>query len=233
MKAEFIKKDLAKLANKQKAKILSGFFKTGKGEYGEGDIFIGITVPDQRKIANRYIDIDLKEVKKLLDSKIHEHRLTALLILVEKFKRRRKHKLVTFYVKSLYRVNNWDLVDLSAHYILGEWIFIHPTKRHFDLLYKLARSKNVWHRRVAILSLFAFVRKGKTKEMIKMCQFLLNDPHELIHKAMGWMLREVGKKSPKELRGFLNRNITKIPRTTLRYAIERFPEEERKSYLSK
>ena len=183
-------------ANPKKAKILQGFFKTGKGEYGEGDVFLGITVPIQRKIAKEFKEIDYKEIQELIESKIHEKRLIGILILIEKFKNseeKEKKQIFEFYIKNSKNVNNWDLVDLSAEHIVGDYLFDKPK----DILYSLAKSENLWQRRISIVSTFAFIRKGELKDTLKIANILINDKQELIHKAVGWMLREVGKKDEK------------------------------------
>jgi len=225
-----IKSDLRKLQNPQKTKILSRFFKTGKGEYGEGDIFLGITIPNQREISEKYQDLALKDLQKLLSSKIHEYRLTALIILVNKYKKADsslKERIVKFYLKNTKHINNWDLVDLSSHYILGN----HLLNKEKTIIYKLAKSKNIWEKRIAILTTFAFIRNNKFEETLKISEILLNDKHDLIQKAVGWMLREVGKKDEKAELKFLDKNYKKMPRTMLRYSIERLEEKKRKFYL--
>jgi 3-methyladenine DNA glycosylase AlkD len=225
-------RELNKLKNPAKAKILAGFFKTGKGEYGEGDVFLGITVPLQRTVAKKFIGLDFLEIQKLLNSKIHEHRLVALLILVEKYRKgeeKEKGKVVKMYLKNTKKINNWDLVDLSAHYILGDYLLT----RNRKILYKLACSKNLWEKRIAIISTFALIRAGEFEDTLKISKILLKDNHDLIHKAVGWMLREVGKRDQKVEEKFLLRYYSDMSRTTLRYAIERFPKEKRQSYLNK
>ena len=226
-----LKKDLRAFASTAKAKILAGFFKTGKGEYGEGDIFLGVVVPDSRKIAKKYLFLPLTLIQKLLDSKIHEERLVALLIMVQKYERgseAKREKLVNFYLKSTKRVNNWDLVDLTAPKILGT----HLVGRGRSILYKLAKSKNVWERRIAIISTFQFILNGECADTFRIAEILLKDKHDLIQKAVGWMLREVGKRVSREKEEeFLKRNYKKMSRIALRYAIERFPEDKRKRYL--
>ena len=228
-----IKKELNSLANKKQAKILQRFFKTGKGEYGEGDIFLGIKVPVQRKVAGRFEDLSLGDIEQLLHSSIHEYRLTAIIILVNQFKKADedvKEKIYKLYLRNAKWVNNWDLVDLSAHYIVGAYLL----DKQRDVLYKLAKSKMLWERRIAIIATFVFIRNNDFKDTIKLAQILLKDKHDLIHKACGWMLRETGKKSEngeKELIKFLNKHALKMPRTMLRYAIERLPETKRKYYL--
>lgn len=226
-----LKKDLRKYIKKDKANILSRFFKTGKGQYGEGDIFIGVMVPDSRRVARQYSEIEIKEVDKLIKSKIHEERLVAVLILVDKYKKgneKTKKEIVGFYLAHAKYINNWDLVDLSAHYILGNYLI----KKDRKILFKLAKSKNIWEKRIAIISTFAFIYNNEFEDTFKIAEILLVDKHDLIHKAVGWMLREVGKRvSEKELEKFLNKNHQSMSRTTLRYAIERLPEEKRQYYL--
>ncbi|MFC1685459.1 DNA alkylation repair protein [Nanoarchaeota archaeon] len=229
MSAQNIKKDLKKLENKKQAKILQGFFKTGKGQYGEGDVFLGIKVPVQRTVAIKYKDLPLKEIKQLLQSKIHEHRLVALLILVNQFERNiEKEKIFNFYLKNAKNVNNWDLVDLSAPYIVSKYLF----DKKKDILYKLAKSKNLWERRISILGTFYSIRNGQFKDALKIFEMHLKDNHDLIHKAVGWMLREIGKKDQKTLETFLKKHYKNMPRTMLRYSIERLPETKRKAYLN-
>ncbi len=232
--------ELLKLKNKDKSKILTRFFKTGKGEYGEGDVFLGITVPVSRSIAKKYAHIDFKEIQELLNNKYHEVRLVALLILVQKYKTCIKQnlphrqdlcgKIVEFYLKNTKNINNWDLVDLSAHYILGDYLFY----KDKNILIKLAKSKNLWERRIAIISTFAFIYKGEANWTFKIIDILIKDKHDLIHKACGWMLREIGKRvDEKQLISYLDQNSDKMPRTMLRYAIERLPETKRLYYLNK
>lgn len=225
-----LKKDLVKLRDPAKAAILSGFFKTGKGQYGEGDIFWGITVPKQRKVAEEYVDIDFAELDKILASRIHEHRLVALIILVAKYKKAdtgSQKKIVDFYLKNLKYVNNWDLVDLSAPYILGEYLL----GRDKSLLYELAKSGNLWGKRVAILSTFAFIKRNEFGDALAIYKILLLDKHDLVHKACGWMLREIGKRDIDVELAFLNKNFRKMPRVMLRYAIERFESSKKEFYL--
>ena len=229
-----ISQELKSVADSRNAKILAGYFKTGKGEYGHGDVFLGIKVPIQRVIAKKYKDADLVSISKLLKSKIHEHRLTALMILADQFEKAKtdalKKKIVTFYLKHITCVNNWDLVDSSAQFILGEWLY----DKDRSILYKLARSKNLWERRISIIATFAFIYKGEHKETFKIAEMLLKDEHDLIHKASGWMLREVGKRArERELLKFLDKHYKVMPRTMLRYAIERLSEPKRRHYLSK
>jgi 3-methyladenine DNA glycosylase AlkD len=226
-----LKKEIQSLANPQKAKLLQKFFKTGKGEYGEGDIFLGLIVPQQREIVKRYSEIHLSEVQELLNSKYHEYRLIALLILVSRYKKSNKKEkkiIFEFYLKNTKYINNWDLVDLSAPNIVGNFLYEKDKK----ILYKLANSKNLWEKRIAIISTFAFIKENQLEDSLKISKILLKDKHDLIHKAVGWALREVGKKDKKMLENFLKANYKNISRTTLRYAIEKFPEKERKNWLN-
>ncbi len=215
----------------EKSKILSKFFKTKKGEYGEGDLFLGITVPKIRSLVKEYWEeTSLKELKELLKSKFHEERLTALLILVKKYESsENKKRVVDFYLKNLIHVNNWDLVDLSAPNILGDFFSENPKK----ILYKLAKSKNLWEKRIAIVSTLTFIRKNNFNDTLKISRILLKDKHDLIHKSVGWMLREVGKRDLKVLENFLEENYKQMSRTTLRYSIERMPPTKRRYYLTK
>ncbi len=218
-------------ADAQKAHTLRRFFKTGKGEYGEGDMFLGIVVPTQRKIANQFSTLSLNEIEKLLTSKIHEHRLIALLILIEQFNKGNetiRNTICSFYLSHTKYINNWDLVDLSAHHIVGAYL----EKKNRDILYGLARSESLWERRIAILSTFYFIKRGDFKDTLQTAKILLHDSHDLIQKAVGWMLREVGKRGgEKEEVEFLDAYAHEMPRTMLRYAIERFPQEKRAKYL--
>ncbi|GBE17126.1 DNA alkylation repair enzyme [bacterium BMS3Abin15] len=227
---KFLRKELKLKSDPRRAKLLQGFFKTGPGEYGEGDIFLGITVPEVRKTATKFNELKFSDVKKLLGSKIHEERLTALLILVHNFNignEAERNKIFKFYLANTKNINNWDLVDLSAHKIVGE----HILDRSRNILYKLARSKKLWEKRISIISTFAFIRDNELKDSLKISEILLNDDHDLIHKAVGWVLREVGKKSLATEEKFLKKHYKKMPRTMLRYAIEKFPEKKRKAYL--
>lgn len=223
-----LKIDLQDLTDPKHAKILQKFFKTRKGEYGDGDIFLGIKVPLQRKVAKKYYEISLEDIQELLKSRIHEHRFIALIILIAKYKKTSyQEKIFNFYLKNSKKINNWDLVDLSAPKILGEFLI----DRNKEVLYRLAKSKNLWEKRISIVSTFAFIRKKEFEDTLKISEILLKDGHDLIHKAVGWMLREVGKKDEKVLEKFLQRYYSDISRTTLRYAIERFEENKRKRYL--
>ncbi len=227
-----LQKDLRKFAKKDRAIVSQRFFKTGVGQYGEGDIFVGATVPECREVAKKYFDLSLSDLKALLYSKIHEERLIALFILVYQFEKgdkKIKEKLYKFYLANAKQVNNWDLVDTSAHKIVGAYLLENPKEK--KILEKLANSKNLWERRISIIATFQFIKTGELNESFKIAEMLMYDKHDLIHKAVGWMLREVGKKDKKALVSFLNKHKHHIPRTALRYAIERFPEAERKKFL--
>lgn len=222
--------ELRKASDAERAKSLAWFFKTGTGEYGEGDRFCGITVPALRKIASRYRDLKLSDIKKPLGSHIHEHRLVALLILVDQYKRAdapAREKIFDFYLANTRRINNWDLVDASARDIVGEHLVARPRA----ILYKLAKSPDLWERRIAIIATHAFIRRGDLTDTFSISELLLADKHDLIHKAVGWMLREAGKQSEPQLVRFLKAHYSAMPRTSLRYAIERMPEAVRKRQL--
>jgi 3-methyladenine DNA glycosylase AlkD len=228
-----LRKEIDEAKNPEQAKNLQRFFKTGKGQYGEGDVFFGIKVPVQRKIVKKYWKyISLKDIQELLNSKFHEERMIGLLILVEAYKKSKKDKMkqreiFEFYLKNTSRINNWDLVDLSAPNIVGDFCSIEGT----EILKFLAKSENLWERRIAILSTAAFIKKRIFGETLAIADMLLKDEHDLIHKAVGWMLREVGKKNQEVLEIFLKDRYKEMPRTMLRYSIEKFPEEKRKAYL--
>ncbi len=222
--------DLAALANEERAIVLQRFFKTGKGEYGEGDRFLGIPVPAQRRAALRHRDLTLKEIARLLRSKIHEQRLCALEILVWQYERgneEKREEIFRFYLDHTAGINNWDLVDASAPYILGEHLFRRPK----EPLEELAISDNIWRRRIAIVATLGLIKHGHVATTFRIARLLLDDKHDLIHKAVGWALRETGKVSEAKLVGFLQKNYDALPRTALRYAIERFPAERRKRLL--
>jgi 3-methyladenine DNA glycosylase AlkD len=226
--------DLKQKSNKSQAALAQRFFKTAKGEYGYGDIFIGVKVPVIRQIAKKYQILSLSEIEKLTSSKLHEVRLCGLVIITMQYKRAKgeieQKRLFEFYLKQIKkgRVNNWDLVDVTAP-IMGGYLI--PRSDSMQLLKKLAKSKDLWQRRSAILFTFAYIRKRELKPTITIVKMLINDKHDLIQKASGWALREVGKKNVSLLREFLRDNSTKMGRTSLRYAIERLPNAERKRWL--
>jgi len=225
-----IKESLQKLADKNTAEVLQRFFKTGAGEYGEGDVFIGIKVPPLRKLAAEFQDTPLKSLRRLLKSEIHEERTLALMILVRQFARADENvreRIYDFYVAHTSFINNWDLVDGSAPYIVGPFLW----KRDRSPLYVLAKSTSLWERRIAILSTFYFIRQNDFVDALKISELLLADEHDLIHKAVGWMLREIGKRDRAVEESFLKTRCRTMPRTMLRYAIERFPEPHRRRYL--
>ncbi|MFA5093314.1 MAG: DNA alkylation repair protein [Candidatus Omnitrophota bacterium] len=225
-----IRKALRKYANKEKAKVLLSFFKTGPGEYAQGDIFLGVMVPFIRKVLKAFQDLSLQDVIKLLHSKIHEERLLALLILVSQFNsgdRKLKVKIFKLYLSNAKFINNWDLVDLSAPQIVGGYLADKDRK----VLYKLVNSSSLWERRIAILGTFAFIRAGDFADTFSIIKHLLCDKEDLIHKACGWMLREVGKRNLLQEEDFLRKHYKIMPRTMLRYAIEKFPEKKRKLFL--
>ncbi len=228
---ETIRKEIKRLADPEKAKILQRFFKTGPGQYGEGDVFAGLTVPVIRKLVRKHRDISPTEASELLRSPVHEERLLALLILVEKARRgddATRKRVYGLYLKNTRYINNWDLVDLSAEHVVGA----HLDGADRAPLYRLAGSKSFWERRIAIVATFHDIKRGRSDHTLALADVLMGDRHDLIHKAVGWMLREVGKRcSADTLREFLQTRYLSMPRTMLRYAIERFPEEERKAWL--
>ncbi len=227
MELKSLKKDLRNAADFKKAKDKERYFKTGKGEYAEGDVFIGISTPDQRKIVSNYKFLNLSQIRDLLSDKVHEFRFCALLLLIEKYQEDEK-KIVDFYLNNLDRVNNWDLVDLSAPKITGDYFLNREKGRLKELIF----SDNLWKRRVAIVSTLGFIREGHLDTTFDYSKLLLKDPHDLIHKAVGWMLRETGKRDKERLKEFLRKNSSHMPRVTLRYSIERFDQEERNKFLS-
>lgn len=228
-----IQEALAVLSIPEKAEFFPKFFKTGKGEYGEGDLFLGVKVPDQRSVAKAYYQkISLEELSTLISSKYHEHRLTALFMLILKFEKTKdpaaKEEIVTFYLNHLPHVNNWDLVDSSCYKILGRYAFENQ-KEH--LLRDLSESEEMWHKRIAVVGTMHYVKKGSfelTKELVTRN---LKHPHDLMHKANGWLLREMGQKNEDELISYLNKYYKEMPRTCLRYAIEKLQEDLRQDYL--
>jgi len=231
MSLESLRREIRAKADKEKAGFLKRYFKTGEGQYGHGDVFLGITVPENRKLAIKFHELHLDDVKELLKSRIHEERFIALEILDFKYNKgdeKEKREIYNFYLKNTKYINNWDLVDVSAPCIVGAYLFKNKDKK---VLYNLAKSSNIWEKRMAIVSTFYFIKNNGFKDTLKISEILLNDSHDLIHKAVGWMLREVGKRDEKELERFLIKHHKNMPRTTLRYAIERFPKEKRLKYL--
>lgn len=236
-----LRKEIQKIADPKKAKVLQGFFKTDEGEYGAGDVFVGLTVPQSRQLAKKYQDLPLQDIETLLTSKIHEERLIALFLLIKKFEtgnEEMKKQIYDFYLANTKYINNWDLVDTSAGYIVGGYLWGHggdggETSKEDSPLMKLAKSESIWERRIAMLSTFAFIRKGEPDEVLKIAEILVHDEHDLIQKAVGWMLREIGKRCSEEAEeAFLKKYYQTMPRTMLRYAIERFAKEKREAYLT-
>lgn len=224
--AALAKRALAQFGSPERAAGVMRFFKTGKGEYGEGDVFIGCTVPECRLVAKEFRALPLAEVEKLMMSRIHEERAVGLFILVAQFERSPDRKIFQLYRKRLAFVNNWDLVDLSAPGIVGGWLADKPRGW-------LAKSKVLWYRRIAMVATFHFIRRGESKDAIRIAEALVNDEHDLIHKAVGWMLREVEKRASAEaLNAFLRKHARTMPRTMLRYAIERLTPAEKKKWMS-
>lgn len=225
-----LQKELKALGNPERAKASVWFFKTGKGQYGEGDRFLGITVPIQRKIAKRYVHLSLSDIQKLLTSPIHEFRLVGIFILVYQFEKadtKNQKRIYAFYIKNAKRINNWDLVDSSAPYITGSYLLHSPR----NILYRFAKSKNLWEKRIAIIATAQFIKHNQFEDTFNIAEILMADTHDLIHKAVGWMLREVGNKNRLAEEKFLKKHYQQMPRTMLRYAIEKFPEKRRKQYL--
>lgn len=227
-----IKKELRQAASPEKAAILQRFFKTGPGEYGAGDKFIGVVMPDQRVIAKKYFEIlSLPETEELLHSPYHEDRMLALIILTFKFAKAtagEQAKIYKLYLKNTKWINNWDLVDVTTPRIVGAYSFYHDRQ----LVYKLVKSKSLWERRIAVLATFYYIKQGEISDSLALAKLLLKDDHDLMHKAVGWMLREVGKADQKALENFLDEFAHRMPRTMLRYSIERLPESRKKKYLS-
>jgi 3-methyladenine DNA glycosylase AlkD len=229
--AEKIRQDLKELADESKARVLQRYFKTGPGQYGEGDVFVGVTVPQSRKIAKLHFQsTGLSDVEELMRSKVHEERLVALLMLVHKYEAGEKG-IARFYLDHLMHVNNWDLVDLSAPNILGA----HLAGKPRSLLYRLAKSRNIWEKRVAIVATYYFIRRDEFDDTLRIAELLISDrvQHDLIHKATGWMLRELGKRNSSVLMSFLDAHFSEMPRTMLRYAIEKLPVRNRNFYLAR
>lgn len=239
-RADDIKRELAAVATPTKATSSARFFKTGPGQYGEGDQFVGATVPEQRVVAKRYRDLPIDEAAKLLHSPVHEHRLTALMIWVyqwPKLDQDGRTAVHQAYLANTARINNWDLVDTSAGWLVGDYLWQESAERvpvgGYLLLTKLANSKLLWERRISIIATFRFIMAGEPAETLRIAEILIADSHDLIQKAVGWMLREVGKRCGRTtLEQFLATHYQTIPRTALRYAIEHFPAEQRARYLA-
>jgi len=230
MNAKTIINKLIAQRNPEKAETVSSFFQTKKGQYAEGDVFLGVTVPQSRKVVASYTHLPLLEVEKLLQSKYHESRFVALVILVDKFERGNKatkEAVYNFYLNHTQRINNWDLVDVSSYKIVGSWLL----DKDRAILYDLAKSTWLWDQRIAIVSTMAFIRNHEFEDTLRLSEYFLTHTHHLIHKACGWMLREVGKRNKATLTQFLNNYAPQMPRMMLRYSIEKLSKEERKSYL--
>ena len=218
------------VATEERRKVNEWFFKTGKGEYGYGDIFLGVTMPNIRRIAKEFSqEIFLQELTKLIQSPIHEVRLCALIILVNKYNKEEPDRIYHYYLKHLNSINNWDLVDSSAPYIVGDYLY--NNQEQSKILLEFSQSENLWVRRISIVSTFAFIKNNEFNKTLEIAKLLLNDDQDLIHKAVGWMLREIYKRDKRIIKRFLRQNYALIPRTTLRYAIERMDKEERFLYL--
>lgn len=226
-----LKNELAKYVNDEKATFLPRFFKAFPGGYGEGDKFIGVTVPNQRKVAKNFQSLSLEEIQNLLDEDVHECRLTALFILIHKFEKSndtQKEEIVSFYLKNAHRVNNWDLVDSSAYKILGPYL----VDKDKSILYDLSKSGHLWKQRIAIITTYYFIKQQMYQDALAISKILLHHDHDLIHKAVGWMLREIGNRDKELEVEFLKQHYKDMPRTMLRYAIEKFEKEERKKFLN-
>lgn len=234
MSTEKLKAELIAAGSETKARELSRFFKTGQGEYGEGDKFIGVTVPVNRAITRRYLHLRAPQLVDLLRSEIHEVRLSALICMVEQYKSRhtsdsQRQEIVNTYIANTCYINNWDLVDLSVYNIIGAHLLHHDR----ELLYRWADSELMWEQRMAIVATMWFIRHGEYDDTIRLAERLCHHPHDLMQKAVGWLLREVGKRDMTRLTDFLDKHYTTLPRTLLRYAIEKFPPELRKHYMAR
>lgn len=231
--AAAVRRELKTRINPEKAAFYPRFFKAGPGEYAEGDKFLGVVVPDQRKVARQFRNLPRSQVDKLLDDPYHECRLTGLLILVHQFEQADdetlRKEILDYYLNRTDAVNNWDLVDASAHKILGNWLTDQTNRKILD---RLSRSRNLWEQRIAVIATLPLIKQGEFDDTLRLCERLMDHPHDLIHKATGWMLREAGKENPKVLDAFLNQHAANMPRTMLRYAIEKMPESKRKKYLA-
>lgn len=233
MTAQDIQKQLDTHSSPEKREFLPHFFKTGKGQYGEGDKFLGVMVPEIRKIAKANKTLSFNEVEKLLNNEYHECRVCALFILIEQFKKgdeETKKNIYDFYLSYTHRINNWDLVDLSCKDIVGAYLV---DKKDRSILYKLANSNLLWDQRIAVISTFAFIKKHDFTDIINLSERFLTHPHDLMHKAVGWMLREAGKRDKKVLIEFLDNSYKKMPRTMLRYSLEKLTPEEKTHYMKK
>jgi 3-methyladenine DNA glycosylase AlkD len=234
MTAERIKEQLEKVATPEKRDFLPYFFKTGKGEYGEGDKFLGVVVPDIRKIAKANKGVAIDEIGKLIEDEFHECRMCALLILIEQFKSAKeesgKKQIVEFYLAHTQHINNWDLVDLSCRDIIGAYLL---GKDDHSLLYRLAGSDILWEQRIAVVSTYTFIKHNDFADILRLSEMFLVHKHDLMHKAVGWMLREAGKMDKQVLITFLGKHYKQMPRTMLRYAIEKLSPEERAYYMKK
>lgn len=235
---EFLIKDLEQNKNSQKIKILSSFFKTKKGEYGEGDIFWGITIPKIREISKKYKNFSLKDIEELLKNPVHEIRFSALELLKNKYRKavlendlNLQKKIYDFYLKNSKRINNWDLVDTSAPYIIGDYLL--KNKKERGVLFEFMKSNNLWQKRISVLATFPILKAGNFSEIEKIAIYFKDEKHDLIQKAVGWMLREAGKTQKDFLDNFLNKNYKDMPRTMLRYSIEKYPKEIRDKFLEK
>jgi len=228
-----LKKDLRSFQRPGKAKILQRFFKTGKGEYGEGDIFLGLMTDETRSVAKKYPSLALGYISKLLASKVHEERVAVVMILTSRFRKADlagKKEIYDFYFKNITGINNWDLVDSSAPEIVGGFLFLSGGPR--EILYELAKSDDLWQKRIAMIATFYFIKEGDYKDALKIAEILVTDKEDLIQKAVGWMLREIGNRNQEIEEKFLKRFYKTMPRTMLRYAIEKFPEAKRQGYLT-
>jgi 3-methyladenine DNA glycosylase AlkD len=232
MTASDLRAELLARSDARRIPALQRFFKTAPGDYAHGDVFIGVTVPHVRALCRSSGNVDIREVRRLLRSPVHEERLLALLLLVDAFRRGsdgERREIYDLYLASTRFINNWDLVDVSAHQIVGAWL---NGRRSRAPLERLARSGSVWERRIAVIATFHEIKRGRFADIFRIADVLLADNHDLIHKAVGWMLREVGKRDAAAERGFLKSRYRHMPRTMLRYAIEKFPGPERRRYLT-
>ena len=233
--ADEIVRQLKLLADEEKKNFLPRFFKTGKGQYGEGDRFLGVVVPRVRGVVKQYRETDFETITDLLTSSWHEVRLCGLLLLVDNYKRgddTLRKQIFEYYLSHTEGINNWDLVDLSAPYIVGAYL-VGRSEEERKILYRLANSHSLWEQRIAVVSTIAFIRSNDYEDILHLAELLIHHPHDLMHKAIGWMLREVGKRNETVLRSFLDIHVLQMPRTMLRYAIEKFDENARQYYLKR